>query len=221
MYVAITRARRRLYLTLAQSRMLHGQTRFNIPSRFMGELPAELVQWLSPFRRRAIDVDDREWERVTQAPQATPPASQWRIGQSVRHAKFGVGAARRITASIGAAVKSCCRIARESAKAPLGIGVVSIRALVNGRVLQDSSTSQMVFGVAAVIAHVSRAITLDGNQLLLDMGGKGKIPMIPLSQTSFSPRLLSTYEFVKDGSGNVTHMLVHSAEEVLTARKRP
>ena len=91
MYVAITRARRRLYLTLAQSRMLHGQTRFNIPSRFMGELPAELVQWLSPFRRRAIDVDDREWERVTQAPQATPPASQWRIGQSVRHAKFGDG----------------------------------------------------------------------------------------------------------------------------------
>src|SRR5262249_1878036 len=41
--------------------------------------------------RRAVDVDDREWARVTQAPQATPPASQWRIGQSVRHAKFGVG----------------------------------------------------------------------------------------------------------------------------------
>src|SRR2546421_1143740 len=35
MYVAITRARRRLYLTHAQSRMLHGQTRYNIPSRFM------------------------------------------------------------------------------------------------------------------------------------------------------------------------------------------
>ncbi|HUK36753.1 MAG TPA: hypothetical protein VLV86_22715 [Vicinamibacterales bacterium] len=63
-------------------------------------------------------------------------------------------------------------------------------------------------------------VTLDGNQLLLDMGGKGKIPMIPLSQTSFSPRLLGTYEFVKDGSGRVTHMLVHSAEEVLTARRR-
>jgi hypothetical protein len=64
-------------------------------------------------------------------------------------------------------------------------------------------------------------VTLDGDQLLLDMGGKGKIPMIPLSQTSFSPRLLGTYEFVKDANGQVTHMLVHSAEEVLTARKRP
>jgi len=64
-------------------------------------------------------------------------------------------------------------------------------------------------------------ITLDGDELFLDMSGKGKIPMIPLSQTSFSPRLLGTYEFVKDGDGRVTHMLVHSAEEVLTARRRP
>ena len=91
MYVAITRARRRLYLTQAQSRMLHGQTRYGIPSRFVGELPPDLVQWLSPFRRRSIDVDDDEWDRVTAAPQATKPASPWRIGQSVRHAKFGVG----------------------------------------------------------------------------------------------------------------------------------
>jgi hypothetical protein len=65
------------------------------------------------------------------------------------------------------------------------------------------------------------AVTLDGDSLFLDMGGKGKIPMIPLTQTSFSPRLLGTYEFVKDGNGRVTHMLVHSAEEVLTAIRRP
>jgi DNA helicase-2/ATP-dependent DNA helicase PcrA len=91
MYVAITRARRRLYITHAQSRMLHGQTRYNIPSRFVNELPGELVQWLSPHRRRSIDVDEAEWGRVTGAPQATPPASPWRIGQSVRHAKFGIG----------------------------------------------------------------------------------------------------------------------------------
>src|SRR5258705_8420186 len=48
MYVAITRAKRRLYVTLAQSRMLHGQTRYNIPSRFLAELPADLVPWLAP-----------------------------------------------------------------------------------------------------------------------------------------------------------------------------
>jgi hypothetical protein len=45
--------------------------------------------------------------------------------------------------------------------------------------------------------------------------------MIPLSQTMFSPRLLGTYEFVTDATGRVTHMQVHSAEEVLTAVRRP
>jgi DNA helicase-2/ATP-dependent DNA helicase PcrA len=39
MYVALTRARRRLYLSFSQSRMLHGQTRYNIPSRFLQEVP--------------------------------------------------------------------------------------------------------------------------------------------------------------------------------------
>ena len=91
MYVAITRARRRLYVTHTQSRMLHGQTRYNIPSRFVAELPPDLLQWLSPYRRRAVDVDDAEWGRVTGAPQATPAPTGWRIGQSVRHAKFGLG----------------------------------------------------------------------------------------------------------------------------------
>jgi 2-keto-4-pentenoate hydratase/2-oxohepta-3-ene-1,7-dioic acid hydratase in catechol pathway len=43
---------------------------------------------------------------------------------------------------------------------------LSIRALVNGRVLQDSSTAEMVFGVAAVIAHVTRAITLEPGDLI-------------------------------------------------------
>ena len=38
-YVAITRARNRLYLSHAQTRMLHGQTRYNIPSRFLEEIP--------------------------------------------------------------------------------------------------------------------------------------------------------------------------------------
>ncbi len=108
MYVAITRARRRLYLTHAQSRMLHGQVRYNIPSRFLTDLPRELVAWLSPPRRwsrRAIDVDVAEWgggEREAPAwavpSQAGTPRRDeassgpgWRIGQSVRHAKFGLG----------------------------------------------------------------------------------------------------------------------------------
>jgi len=103
MYVAVTRARRRLYLSLAQSRMLHGQVRYGIASRFIDEIPRELLQWLTPReRRRTYDVERGEWDEraFTPAalpgarvggPLATPPAPTWRIGQSVRHAKFGVG----------------------------------------------------------------------------------------------------------------------------------
>src|SRR5687767_55590 len=47
-YVAITRARNRLYLSHAQTRMLHGQTRYNIPSRFLEEIPQGLMKWLTP-----------------------------------------------------------------------------------------------------------------------------------------------------------------------------
>jgi DNA helicase-2/ATP-dependent DNA helicase PcrA len=101
MYVAVTRARRRLYLTLAQSRMLHGQLRPGLESQFIREIPPELVQWLSARRQRSFDVDRAEWGAgpwtpplpavATGGPRPTPAAPAWRIGQSVRHAKFGVG----------------------------------------------------------------------------------------------------------------------------------
>ncbi|MCH7342085.1 UvrD-helicase domain-containing protein [Pelomonas sp. CA6] len=48
MYVAITRARQRLYISFCQTRMLHGQTRYNIKSRFLEELPEEALKWLTP-----------------------------------------------------------------------------------------------------------------------------------------------------------------------------
>ncbi len=48
MYVAVTRARRRLYLSHSQTRMLHGQTRYNIRSRFYDEMPEHTLKWISP-----------------------------------------------------------------------------------------------------------------------------------------------------------------------------
>ena len=48
MYVAITRARQRLYLSHTQTRMLHGQSRYNFRSRFLDEVPSECLQWLTP-----------------------------------------------------------------------------------------------------------------------------------------------------------------------------
>ncbi|HEY1148488.1 MAG TPA: 3'-5' exonuclease, partial [Pseudoduganella sp.] len=104
MYVAITRARKRLYMSFCQTRMLHGQTRYNMKSRFFDELPEESLKWLSPrvqpswyggSRKSAWDdipampsADNRLAARINQKSGAS---GGWRIGESVAHAKFGEG----------------------------------------------------------------------------------------------------------------------------------
>ncbi len=94
MYVAITRARARLYLSFAQNRMLHGQTRYNVASRFLDEIPAGLVKWLTPrLGREPLPEPVLASARDAAMPKAAPRATQtgWRIGQNVVHAKFGQG----------------------------------------------------------------------------------------------------------------------------------
>jgi DNA helicase-2/ATP-dependent DNA helicase PcrA len=93
MYVAITRARRRLYLSWAQSRMLHGQFRPGIASRFLEEIPPQLLKAVNSRRTRAHEPGHE--------PSAPPPSarrvatvssgSPWRFGQNVVHPKFGAG----------------------------------------------------------------------------------------------------------------------------------
>jgi len=97
MYVAITRARTRLYLTFSQTRLLHGQTRYNVASRFLDEIPPETLKWLTPrggsLAVRMPAADDRAWAPVTQKPKAVAAGESlpFRIGQSVSHPKFGTG----------------------------------------------------------------------------------------------------------------------------------
>ncbi len=92
MYVAVTRARQRLYLSFAQTRMLHGQTRYNLPSRFLDEVPDELVKWLTP-RAGKGGFAVSSAPTFTSAPRRSESSggSGFRIGQSVMHAKFGLG----------------------------------------------------------------------------------------------------------------------------------
>jgi DNA helicase-2/ATP-dependent DNA helicase PcrA len=98
MYVAITRARKRLYMSFAQTRMLHGQTRYNMKSRFFDELPDECLKWLSPrvqpqwfgATHKAAWVDAPE-SGNNQIAQKMERNAGWRIGENVVHAKFGEG----------------------------------------------------------------------------------------------------------------------------------
>jgi len=100
MYVAITRARRRLYISFSQTRMLHGQTRYNMKSRFFDEMPEDSLKWLSPklqqphhwFAKPKAEWEDAFGAGTNQIAQnITKKDIGWRIGESVAHAKFGEG----------------------------------------------------------------------------------------------------------------------------------
>lgn len=70
------------------------------------------------------------------------------------------------------------------------------------------------FGIRTLT--VSRA----AGRLFIDFNGKGRTPLVALSQTMFSPRLLGTYEFVTDSSGAVTHVMVYGVESTEKAVRR-
>ena len=88
MYVAVTRARQRLYLSFAQSRMLHGQVRYGIPSRFLDEIPDELIKRLNSVSNKPQSYQQPAATPAAPKPQANLP---WKIGQAVAHSKFGQG----------------------------------------------------------------------------------------------------------------------------------
>ncbi|OOG58908.1 UvrD-helicase domain-containing protein [Polaromonas sp. C04] len=116
MYVAITRARKRLYLSYSQTRMLHGQTRYNPKSRFFDELPESALKWLTPKNQgfgsgfamnsgasserysRAGGGFGQDYSRLTGQYASPPvpaqkavPSHGLRLGLQVFHTKFGEG----------------------------------------------------------------------------------------------------------------------------------
>ena len=108
MYVAITRARQRLYLTHAQTRMLHGQTRYHVRSRFLDELPERCLKWITPrqpgfgsappsarglqpaWGRSAI-YPEMLAASAPLPPRKEAPAHGIAVGTNVFHNKFGEG----------------------------------------------------------------------------------------------------------------------------------
>jgi DNA helicase-2/ATP-dependent DNA helicase PcrA len=123
MYVAITRARQRLYMSFSQTRMLHGQTRYNVKSRFFDELPDGALKWITPKTQGFGSGFAREYQqawqrgsglsgivgagRATSPPPAppmlrsSPSPGGLRLGQSVFHTKFGEGVVMTLEGSGG------------------------------------------------------------------------------------------------------------------------
>ncbi len=94
LYVAITRARERLYLSYAQSRMLHGQRHYHIRSRFFDELPDRCLKWIRPKQNLYSDdiaqIGDKQ-TNLDELDTSTEQQSELRCGMQVFHTKFGEG----------------------------------------------------------------------------------------------------------------------------------
>jgi hypothetical protein len=111
-YVGITRARQRLYLTNAWSRMLYGSTQYNPASRFLDEIPEALTQhadgsrstrkreratsigsggWSSPISRNRDEIVERAMASASAPKGHGADSLGLRIGDDVRHAKYGEG----------------------------------------------------------------------------------------------------------------------------------
>ena len=104
-YVAVTRAKRQLYMTCAERRMLYGHTQYCRPSRFIQEIPPDLLEsnlytreqkkQIVAEQRRAVqarkDVTVRQAYRTAAKVGAAPHAADLHPGDRVRHKAFGEG----------------------------------------------------------------------------------------------------------------------------------
>ncbi len=87
-YVGITRAMKQLYISYAEQRRLHGMDNFGIPSRFIEEIPKNVLEEIRPkinLSRPAIST------ARFHAPTPEPAAPGIKLGARVRHARFGHG----------------------------------------------------------------------------------------------------------------------------------
>ena len=87
-YVAITRAMEKLYVTHAESRRLHGTDTFNPPSRFLREIPKELINEIRPRAQTNIPYNRRDFKETKIEFEEEIGIA---LGQKVKHKKFGEG----------------------------------------------------------------------------------------------------------------------------------
>jgi DNA helicase-2/ATP-dependent DNA helicase PcrA len=95
-YVGITRAMKQLYISYAEQRRLHGMDSFGTPSRFISEIPAELLEEVRPRIQHSRPMIGQAWRPQApaahfRAPREEPAAPGIRLGARVRHGRFGDG----------------------------------------------------------------------------------------------------------------------------------
>lgn len=110
-YVGITRARKSLTMTSAMQRMIRGETQYNKTSRFVREIPRELVDlgrdaitarnYSKPSAFGGAELPGRAYSAATFKPREftvkKAESLEYGVGDTVRHMKFGVGEVQDIT----------------------------------------------------------------------------------------------------------------------------
>lgn len=100
-YVGITRARKELYLTAAKNRMQHGQRVYNMPSRFLKEIPSEYIERTEDglivkkaergFEKPAFSNPSKKMINPYKMPAPKNVTLDFTVGDNVKHVKFGIG----------------------------------------------------------------------------------------------------------------------------------
>jgi DNA helicase-2/ATP-dependent DNA helicase PcrA len=87
MYVGMTRAKKRLYLSHASQRSVYGSEQYNISSRFLDDLPPDLLDCKRELNFRAAEISSSDELTPARIDENNP----YRVGRKVRHPVFGVG----------------------------------------------------------------------------------------------------------------------------------
>lgn len=93
-YVAITRAEELLYITNATTRMLFGRSQSNMPSRFLKEIPEDLLDSHTGQKRQTIypkSQPKRGFSKRTTSTKKQVSSSDWKVGDKVMHKAWGEG----------------------------------------------------------------------------------------------------------------------------------
>ncbi len=91
MYVGLTRAEDRLFLTYAFRRTRYGETELSVPSRFLGDIPEDVMSGAGPRRSTRSAQPSTVWSSDATPRTSHQSGPQFRAGQRVRHATFGEG----------------------------------------------------------------------------------------------------------------------------------
>ena len=90
-YVGITRAEQELYITHASSRMLFGKTQMNKRSRFIDEIPDELIDDLRKKQKQQYQAQTVQKKSIYDMQSRATPRSDWQVGDKAKHNKWGTG----------------------------------------------------------------------------------------------------------------------------------